>query len=110
MSWNYDASFEYYPNPDTILAIGAYYKQFQGGFENVRQNETFQVNGQDITRAVSVSQTSDDNSTLFGIELTASHGFTYLPGLLSGLGVKLSYNYVDSNFEFEDSRYGDGFV
>ena len=109
MSWNYDASFEYYPNPDTILAIGAYYKQFQGGFENVRQNETFQVNGQDITRAVSVSQTSDDNSTLFGIELTASHGFTYLPGLLSGLGVKLSYNYVDSNFEFEDSRYGDGF-
>lgn len=109
MSWNYDASFEYYPNPDTILAIGAYYKQFQGGFENVRQNETFQVNGQDITRAVSVSQTSDDNSNLFGIELTASHGFTYLPGLLSGLGVKLSYNYVDSNFEFEDSRYGDGF-
>ena len=109
MSWNYDASFEYYPNPDTILAIGAYYKQFQGGFENVRQNETFQVNGQDVTRAVSVSQTSDDESTLFGIEVTASHGFTYLPGLLSGLGVKLSYNYVDSNFEFEDSRYGDGF-
>lgn len=109
MSWNYDASFEYYPNPDTILAIGTYYKQFQGGFENVRQNETFQVNGQDVTRAVSVSQTSDDNSSLFGIELTASHGFTYLPGLLSGLGVKLSYNYVDSNFEFEDSRYGDGF-
>ncbi|GGX61856.1 hypothetical protein GCM10011309_09750 [Litorimonas cladophorae] len=109
MSWNYDASFEYYPNPDTILALGGYYKSFQGGFENIRQNESFSVNGADITRAVSVSQTSDDQSSLFGIEVTASHGFTYLPGLLSGLGAKVSYNYVTSNFEFEDSRYGDAF-
>ncbi len=109
MSWNYDAGFEYYPNPDTILAIGGYYKSFQGGFENIRQNETFNVNGTDVTRAVSVSQTSDDQSQLFGIELTASHAFTYLPGLLSGLGAKVSYNYVTSNFEFEDSRYGDAF-
>ncbi|MEP4051155.1 MAG: TonB-dependent receptor plug domain-containing protein [Litorimonas sp.] len=109
MSWNYDASFEYYPNPDTILAVGAYYKQFQGGFENIRQNETYTINGTDVERAVSVSQTSDDESNLFGVELTASHGFTYLPGLLSGLGAKISYNYVTSNFEFEDSRYGDAF-
>ena len=29
--------------------------------------------------------------------------------LLNGLGVKLSYNYADSDFEFEDSRYGDAF-
>lgn len=110
MSWNYDASFEWYPNEDTILAVGGYYKQFQGGFENVRQNEIFNINGTDVTRAVSVQQTSDKNSELFGIELTASHGFTYLPGLLSGLGAKLSYNYADSNFEFEDSRYGDAFI
>ena len=109
MSWNYDTSFEYYPNPDTILAVGAYYKAFQGGFENIVQNETFSVNGTDITRAVSVSNTSEDKSSLFGVEITASHGFTYLPGLLSGLGAKISYNYVDSNFEFEDSRYGDQF-
>lgn len=109
MSWNYDASFEYYPNPDTILAFGVYYKQFQGGFENIRQNETFSVNGTDVTRDVSVQQVSDDSSELFGLEVTASHAFTYLPGLLSGLGAKVSYNYVDSNFEFEDSRYGDAF-
>ncbi len=107
MSWNYDASFEWYPNADTILALGGYYKSFQGGFENIRQNETYSVNGEDITRDVSVSQVSDDESALFGIELTASHAFTYLPGILSGLGAKVSYNYVTSDFEFEDSRYGD---
>ncbi len=110
MSWNYDASFEWYPNEDSILAVGAYYKAFQGGFENVRQNETFVINGTDITRPVSVQQTSDDQSSLFGIELTATHRFSYLPGILSGLGAKLSYNYVQSDFEFEDSRYGDAFT
>jgi len=110
MSWNFDASFEWYPNEDTILALGGYAKSFQGGFENIRQDETFDVNGVDITRDVSVQQTSDETSLLYGFEVTASHGFTYLPGLLSGLGAKLSYNYVTSNFEFEDSRYGDAFV
>lgn len=110
MSWNYDASAEWYPNQDTILAVGAYYKQFQGGFETVVQSETFDINGQAVDRDVTVTQTSDDTSNLFGVEVTASHGFTYLPGLLSGLGAKVSYNYVDSNFEFEDSRYGDQYI
>jgi len=110
MSWNYDASFEWYPDPDSILAIGAYYKKFQGGFETVVQSETFDFNGEAVDRDVTVTQTSDQTSNLFGIEMTASHNFSYLPGLLSGLGAKVSYNYVDSNFEFEDSRYGDRFI
>ena len=109
-SWNFDAAFEWYPNEDTILAIGAYAKSFQGGFSNVIQNETFDVNGVDITRPVSVQQTSDEDSQLYGFEITASHAFDYLPGLLSGFGAKLSYNYATSNFEFEDSRYGDAFT
>lgn len=110
MSWNYDASVEWYPNADSILAVGAYYKSFQGGFETVIQPESFDFNGTTVTRDVTTTQTSDQSSNLFGIELTASHGFTYLPGALSGLGAKISYNYVDSNFEFEDSRYGDRFT
>jgi len=110
MSWNYDASFEWYPNEDSIFAIGAYYKKFQGGFANVIQTEEFNINGELISRDVAVQQTSEEKSNLFGVEITASHGFTYLPGLLSGLGAKISYNYVTSDFEFEDSRYGDRFI
>jgi len=56
-----------------------------------------------------LQQVSDETSDLYGVEVTGSHRFSYLPGLLSGLGAKVSYNYVDSNFEFEDSRYGDVF-
>lgn len=105
-SWNYDAGFEWYPNDDSIFAISAYYKRFQGGFDNVVSNETFNLNGADVIFPVSVQQVSERKSNLYGFEFTGSHSFSYLPGYWSGLGAKVSYNYADSNFEFEDSRYG----
>ena len=110
-SWNFDAGFEWYPNADSIFAIGTYFKQFSGDFENVVQNETFTVDGRDITRPVSgLQEVTNETSNLWGIEITGSHRFSYLPGYLSGLGVKASYNHVDSDFEFEDSLYGDRFI
>jgi len=110
MSWNFDAGVEWYPNEDSIVAIGGYYKSFQGGFTNVVEQETYDLNGEPVTFDVTgLQQVSDDTSDLFGVEFTGTHRFSYLPGLLSGLGAKISYNYVDSNFEFEDSRYGDQF-
>jgi len=110
MSWNFDAGIEWYPNDDSILALSGYYKNFQGGFTNVVETETFDLNGQDVNFDVSgLQQVNDETSDLYGVEVTGSHRFSYLPGLLSGLGAKVSYNYVDSNFEFEDSRYGDIF-
>jgi len=108
-SWNYDAGFEMYPNDDSIVALGVYFKRFQGGFENVVANETFIVDGQELTRPVTVQQASKNSSNLFGFEFTGSHSFSYLPGAWSGLGAKVSYNYADSDFEFEDSRYGNLF-
>ena len=55
-----------------------------------------------------MQQVTEEESDLYGFEFTGSHRFSYLPGYWSGLGAKISYNYADSNFEFEDSRYGDG--
>ncbi len=106
-SWNFDVSAEWYPNEDSILSAAVYFKRFKGGFERVVANETYVIDGQSITIPVVLTQTNEDTSDLMGIELTASHNFSYLPGLLSGLGAKLSYNYAESDFEFEDSLYGD---
>jgi len=106
-SWNYDAAVEWYPNEDSILSVGAYYKVFNGGFQNTLQTETFNVNGEDITVDVPVQTTTDETSNIFGVEVNAAHAFTYLPGALSGLGFKLSYNYADSDFEFEDGQFGE---
>ena len=106
LSWNFDAALEWYPDPDTILAVGAYYKTFNGGFETVGQFETFTVDGQDLQTLVTTINTSDQSSKIFGIEVTAAHRFSYLPEPLDGLGFKLSYNYASSDFEFQDDTLG----
>lgn len=105
-SWNYDLSFEWYPNEDSVIAVGVYWKDFVGGFENVVSNETYTIDGTQITVPVTLSQTNEDESTIYGYELTASTRFSMLPEPFSGLGAKISYNWADSDFEFEDSNLG----
>lgn len=105
-SWNGDLAIEWYPNDDTILALGGYYKSFEGGFENVSTTETFSVDGQDLDTLVTVQQTTEDTSTIYGFEVTATHAFSYLPDFWSNFGVKLSYNWADSDFEVEDANFG----
>ncbi|RZV35450.1 MAG: TonB-dependent receptor [Chromatiales bacterium] len=110
-SWNYDLALEWYPNEDSILAATVYLKDFRGGFINTVVQEDYVVDGATLTFPIVLQQTDDSTSTLTGIEITGSHNFSYLPGFLGGFGTKLSYNYADSDFEFEDSLYGDrGFI
>ena len=110
LSWNFDAALEYYPNPDTIFAVGVYYKRFQGGFENTQRVEEFVIDGMPFFADVTTSRTDEDTSEIYGVEVTAAHAFTYLPGLLSGLGTKVSYNFASSNLEFEDENFGASLV
>jgi iron complex outermembrane recepter protein len=106
-SWNYDLAAEWYPNEDTILAVTLYAKDFKGGFENAVTQETYTIDGQQVTVPVTLSSTNQETSFLYGIEITASHRFQNLPEVLDGLGFKVSYNYAHSDFEFQDSLYGD---
>ncbi|MDO3384507.1 TonB-dependent receptor [Gilvimarinus sp. SDUM040013] len=106
-SWSFDTAIEWYPNQDTMLAFGLYHKEFQGGFETTRTTEEFLIDGQVVPADFDLTKTNEDASSLTGFEVTATHNFSYLPGFLSGFGFKASYNYADSDFEFEDSNYGD---
>lgn len=106
VSWNYDISFEWYPDDDSILAFGIYYKNFIGGFRNVRKMETFNVDGVNFTVPITITETNEDRSTLVGIELTASHRFRNVPEYMEGLGFKISANLANSDFQFQDSNYG----
>ena len=132
-SWNVDVAVEWYPNEDTVLAAGAYFKRFKGGYQNTFTNSTFTIvtdgsgdsddvlnrnlsgdfpggeNGVlQVTAPISSIETTDDQSNLYGLELTASHSLSYLSGFWGGLGGKLSYNYASSDFEFEDDFAGAG--
>ncbi len=109
-SWSFDTALEWYPNEDSMLTFGIYHKRFQGGFETVHVTEMLEVDGQQIPASFDITRTNEDTSALSGIEITGTHRFSYLPGYLSGLGVKASYNYADSDFEFEDSNLGSSLV
>ena len=104
MSWNYDAAVEWYPNEDSIVAISLYYKQFQGGFEKQTILEEFIIDGESISLPITNSVTSDDDSEIVGLEASFSYRWD------NGLGVKFGYNFADTDFEFEDSLYGDTFT
>ena len=103
MSWNYDVAVEWYPNEDSILALGFYYKQFNGGFQQQTVLENFTIDGVDVALPITNSVTTDESSDLYGLEASFSYRWD------NGLGVKLGYNYADTDYEFEDSLYGDTF-
>lgn len=109
-SWNFDAAIEWYANDDSMLGFGVYHKKFQGGFETIRTTESFLIDGVSTEAEFDLVSTNDDTSNLTGFEINASHNFSYLPGHWSGLGVKGSFNHAISDFEFEDSNYGDTVV
>ena len=104
MSWNYDVAFEWYPNEDSIFAFGVYYKQFQGGFQQETVLENFEIDGENFALPVTSAVTTDNESDLFGIETSIAYRWD------SGIGIKIGYNYADTDFEFEDSLYGDTFI
>ena len=109
LSWNLDFSYEWYPNPDSILSAALYYKQFNGGFRPTIANETFVIDGNEVVVPVRVDDTTDEKSDLYGLELTGAHRFSYLPAPFDGLGFKVSYNYSDTDFKTEDLRLGESF-
>lgn len=104
MSWNYDLAIEWYPNEDSIFALSLYHKQFQGGFQQRTVLENYEIEGQSFDLPITNSVTTNDTSNLYGIEASVAYRWDI------GVGVKFGYNYADTDYEFEDSNYGDTFV
>lgn len=106
LSWNADLSFEWYPNRDTILAAAVYYKLFNGGFVPIVIDETFDIDGVPTTLPVTQETATDEDSTIYGLELTAAYRLAMLPAPFDGLGAKVSYNWAQSDFETQDVNLG----
>ena len=108
LSNNLDVGLEWYPSESTMVAGLVYWKNFNAQFQTAAQVETFNLDGNRVQGVVETTQISNDTSTIKGFEVTAIHSFDYLPGFWSGFGGKISYNYADSDFEYEDQYGGDG--
>lgn len=104
VSWNADASLEFYFTQDTLVSVATYYKWLKGAaFDAVQPFPTSIVaNGQLVTFNAIAPANDQERRELYGFEVTGSHAFTYLPSPLDGFGVTGGYNYVESDFEFPD--------
>lgn len=107
MLWNVDVLLEWYVNVDMMVFMVVYYKQFNGGLMLVIVDEIFDIDGQCVIVLVEQLVISDQKSDLFGVEFIVLYSFFYLLGIFFGLGVKVSYNYVDFNFKIEDLCLGE---
>jgi TonB-dependent receptor len=90
----FDVSFERYMGHSSSFTIDGFYKrltdliaygQFFRNFTNNGSTQVVQVNG-----PINASGTGK----LYGFEANYQTFFTFLPGLLSGLGMQLNYTYV----------------
>ena len=104
ISDNFDLSFEYYPSSDSAVTLALYWKNFTGGFESITETRDIAINVDDVEQLLNVTnvtanQTTDNESTIKGYEITATKQFSELPAPFNGLGANIAYNYALSDFE-----------
>jgi TonB-dependent receptor len=102
---NFDASGEYYFGRGGLIAVGAFAKRIKNPI--FTQTDT-QANVQFANRnfaLLDITQPMNaDLGKIRGIEAAYQQQFTFLPGLLSGLGVELNATIVDSELKLPDGR------
>jgi iron complex outermembrane receptor protein len=111
-AWNADASMEFYISKDSIFSVAGYYKWLRGAVISATTTIPEQVqvtvrtptstSVQNITLNPVAPANDGDMRHLYGIEITASHAFTWLPSPLDGFGVIGSYNIAWANFQSPD--------
>ncbi|MDO6721254.1 TonB-dependent receptor [Psychrosphaera sp. 1_MG-2023] len=100
---NYDLSLEYYPSEDAALTAAFYSKTFTGGYDVTTESRDIIVSLDGVDTVYPnvshlVKQTSDEESTIRGVEFTGQKHFVELPEPFDGLGTKFAWNYADSDF------------
>ncbi len=102
---NYDVLYEQYLKPLGVLQAGFFYKQISDPiYESVKTLITSQTAQQNplLTPYVGdfLSQPINGSGAhLYGFEIAYQQHLTFLPGLLSGLGVSANYGYTKSETE-----------
>ncbi|SEW52875.1 TonB-dependent receptor [Chitinophaga arvensicola] len=100
-SWNFDVIGSYYLNSTSYLTGGLFYKKIKDAIYTQSFTQSQTIEG--TTANYQVSQPlNSDNAKLYGIELGYNQKFSFLPGILSGLGLNLNYTYTKSETTLKD--------
>lgn len=96
-SKNYNASYAWYFNPQSIVYLGAFLMQVQSFPQQVTVHVDF-PDGDGVVRAGGPLNTyvNRGSTQIRGLEAEFRTQFTSLPGVLSGLGTQLNYTYANT--------------
>ncbi|MEM9495542.1 MAG: TonB-dependent receptor [Pseudomonadota bacterium] len=98
---NVDASLSWYPNRDSVLMVGAFYKHIDG-FIATQTFEDFTFNG--LTYAEATIAVNLDDIDLIGIEANYQQQFSFLPSPFDGFIGGVNYTFVDAEATLADGR------
>ncbi|MCA1936046.1 MAG: TonB-dependent receptor [Asticcacaulis sp.] len=92
----YDLSFEYYPNKDTQVTLGLFYKNIKSFYVSSRVPVGLVDYFGDGTQYSLTTYINGEGAKISGLELTAKTAFTFLPGWMSGFGADANYTYQEA--------------
>ncbi|RZA10760.1 MAG: TonB-dependent receptor, partial [Proteobacteria bacterium] len=101
-----DASAEWYFAPGGLLSVGAFAKWIKDPIftqDYTLENASFL--GETYDRIYFSQKLNAESAQIMGLEAAYQQQFTFLPGLLSGLGVNLNVTLIDA--ELQDPARGD---
>lgn len=94
-AWNYDLGVEWYFKPGSSLTFNAFYKDLTDILASGSFVQPFS-NAQGVSTDVLVNQQVNIGSGwIKGFEVGYQQTYTFLPGLLSGLGIEANYTFVE---------------
>ncbi len=101
ISNNIDAGLEYYLKPLGVLSINGFYKDLENYRYTVTRTGSYLGQTALLTRPENAP-----NGKLYGVEFNWQQQFTFLPGLLSGLGIFANYTWADAEIKLREAYAG----
>jgi len=99
-AWNGDLMFEHYFGNAGVISGGAFYKRISDPIYDSRRIGTYRG----IEGVAFLTPANGAAGDLYGLEFNVQRRLTFLPGLLSNLGVNANYTLIRSKFTLPDGR------
>ena len=111
---NLDFSLEYYPDPDSLFAVGIFLKDINTFVQNLPQDIPFNQLGLPDSLLTGTAATpttifrttqpiNTEGGLLKGFEINVQKRLDFLPGWMENFGIQANYTFVDSDIEYRTS-------
>lgn len=105
-----DLSFEWYPEKETLVSVGFFYKNIKSYIQNISEQVVFKdlglptsllANGNTVDSTFTVTRSANTKGgPLKGLEISIQKPFTFLPAPFDNFGGIANFTYVKSDINY----------